>query len=764
MKQKKKTIMPEEEKREKTIHPWITDASVYKPQVVFVSTYLPKRCGIATFTNNLLAHYDILNPSIRSGVVALNEFREEVPEYPEEVRFVINQKEGADYEKAARFVNSTNYEIVCLQHEFGIFGGEWGEYILKFLQEVKKPVVTTLHTILPQPSSKVRTIIRQIAKGNILVVMTPLGKQILREVYGISSRHIEYIPHGVPASFLKPTVFAKEKLRLKNKTVILTFGFLSPNKGLEYVIRALPLVLDEHPEIVYLIVGITHPNEKKNRGEQYREFLLEEARRLGCEKNVFFHNQFFTTEELLRYLEAADIYITPYLNPDQITSGTLSYALGCGKAIISTSYLYAKEVIGEGKKGVLVEFRNPQDIANKISFLLENPEEKRKLERESYKFGSRITWQQVSHRYLLLFSRASEGRKEARLSYFEERHLPVRLTHLRILTDDMGIIQHAKFSTLDRKTGYTTDDNARALIVVGKHYQLYRDELSLSLINTYLGFLYFMQKSDGWSHNYLGYDRSFLDESGSEDCLSRVLWATGFLLTVDISENLKNMAKHIFLTSYPQILNLKSLRAKAITIQGLFCYYEAQNEEEIKLRIKLMADSLVESYHANHTENWSWFEDVITYANAKLPLGLLLAYKILGDEEYKKVAMETLDFLCSHTIIENRFWPVGNRGWFPKNGKKALFDQQPIESKCMVETLLTAYQIFGQEHLYQKALLVFDWFLGRNTQGEMLYDPVTGGCYDGIMAHEINLNQGAESTIAYLLARLDFEMGKKETF
>lgn len=735
-----------------------TEYSIYKPKICFLSTYVPKPCGIATFTHDLLRHIDNYNILIPSRVIAINGKNEEY-DYPEEVVKIIEMDKIDDYREASDFVNNSDIEILSIQHEYGIFGGEYGEYLLEFLSNLKKPCVTTLHTVLPNPTQKMREIVRKISeKSSSIVVMTNLGRELLKEFYGISKRKIELIYHGVPFFYLRPTDYFKEKINLKDKIVLSTFGLLSRGKGLEYVIYALPKILEEFPNVVYLIIGATHPNVVRNEGESYREFLMKEAERLGVKDNVIFVNKFLPINELLEYLGATDIYITPYLNPGQITSGTLSYAIGCGKACISTPYLYAKDIFEDGKRGILVNFRDPEGISESVLYLLKNPEKKKQIERESYKLGQKMRWEKVAWDYLTLFSRISSGRGENVSVFFEDRLLPIKLTHLETLTDDVGIIQHAKFSMADRKTGYTTDDNARALIVVTKHYNMCIDQKSLDLMNIYLSFIYYMQKSNGRFHNLLSYDRNFLDVDGGDDCFGRCIWAIGYLLSSElIYENIKGAAKHIFDLAFNQIENINSLRGMANCIEGLYYYLKYEKNERAKQLIVKLAERMVENYQNSSEPNWKWFENIITYENAKLPLALLLAYEVTEERKYFDIGMEALNFLIDITIIDNRFIPIGNNGWYIKGGKRAYYDQQPVEVCCMVETLKRAEKITGNEKYGNLALIVFDWFLGRNTKGEMMYDPVTGGCYDGLSKTGPNRNQGAESTISYLLARLEIE-------
>ena len=748
----------------------ILEESIHKPRVIYVSTYPPRECGIATFTKDLTDTLDRFNPLIKSELIAINDEGGNY-DYGSKVVFQIAQNDEASYAAAADFINASHCRLVNIQHEFGIFGGEDGEFVLKFLEQIKKPVVTTLHTLVPSPTEKRKKIIQAIADKGIVVVMTEAGKRILREVYKVADNKIRIIPHGAPFVHLHPSSSAKSDLDLKGKIVLSTAGLINENKGIEYVLSALPTLVSKYPNLVYCVIGETHPQVRRKEGERYRKFLEKEVKRLKIEEYVRFINRYLSLEELLRYLIATDIYLTPYLCEDQIASGTLTYALACGKAIISTPYLYAKEVLSYGERGLLAKFRDSRSIQENVDFLLTNPKVKKHLEREAYKYGQGLIWPKVAKGYLDLFYHLVVKEKKEKHIFFKRKRPPLKTIYLEMLTDNIGVVQHAVYSVQNRSTGYALDDNARALIFAVRYHTHYHDEKSLRLISTYLSFLYFSQKANGNFYTLMDYNKNFLETGEKEqDAYGRALWATGVAVASDLHENLKATAKHIFENALKCIDTLKFLRAKAFAIMGLYYYQKAYPETKgIQEKMEKLADCLVKSFyeHSVFSPNsagrvWKWFEDIITYSNGRLPEALFLAYKMSNNKEYLKVAEESLSFLSSLLIKNNQLVLIGNKGWckreeYLKEGKRAIYDQQPVDADSMVEVYLRAYQITQNEDYYKKALLSFAWFLGENLKKEWLYDRITGGCFDGLTEEGLNLNQGAESTIAYLMARLSLE-------
>lgn len=460
-----------------------------------------------------------------------------------------------------------------------------------------------------------------------------------------------------------------------------------------------------------------------------------------------FHNRFLRKQELIRYLQATDIYISPYVKSQQVSSGTLSMAVGCGKAIISTPYLHARELLAE-RRGILCQFCSPESITNAIRELHRDKEKRREMERRTYELGRQMTWPRISERHSRIFYEVLEAR----------RILPVKLDHLRTLTDDRGLLQHTVFIIPDRKEGYCTDDNARALILALKYYQRYRDSQILELAKLYLSFLRYMQREDGKFHNFVDYQFNYLEEEGSEDSFGRALWACGYATTCSISSNMIEAAREIFHRGFPWLDTLTHLRARCFVIMGLvYYYYGNPGAREMLDRAISLSEDLIQAYHQVAQPDWRWFENHLTYANARLPQSLYLIYQLTGEEKFLQVAEDTFNFLISHTLRKGKFVPVGNRGWYHKGGEYPEYDQQPIEACAMVEAAVTAFQVTEQEKYRQVAKTVFGWFLGRNLQQLTVYDPLTGGCFDGITPQGLNLNQGAESTLSYLLARLTME-------
>ncbi|MCK4859065.1 MAG: glycosyltransferase family 4 protein [Candidatus Omnitrophica bacterium] len=747
------------------------EESIHKPRVIYVSTYPPRECGIANFTHDLTNALDRFNPLIKSELIAIND-NKTTYNYGAKVVFQITQDDKKSYAAAADFINKSHCKIVNIQHEFGIFGGEDGEFICDFLDLIKKPLVTTLHTLVPSPTEKKRKIISAIAQKGLIVVMTEVAKRILKKVYKVNDNRITIIPHGAPFVHLHPSSSAKNDLGLKNKVVLSTAGFINENKGVEYAISALSQIVSKYPNIVYCILGETHPQIRKKTGEKYRQSLEKEIKRLKLESYVRFENRYLSLEELLRYLIATDVYLTPYICEEQIASGALTYALACGKAIVSTPYLYAKEVLSYGKRGLLAKFRDTKSLAENIEFLLDNPKVKKKLEREAYKYGQKLIWPRVAKGYLNLFyNLAMEEKKGKQIVLFKKKKPPLKTSYLEMLTDNIGVVQHGFYSVQNRATGYALDDNARALIFAVRYYNHYRDEKSLRLVSTYLSFLYFSQKANGNFYTLMDYNKNFL-ESGEieEDAYGRALWASGITLSSTLHNNLRATAKHIFDNALKEINNIKFLRAKAFAIMGLYYYQKTYPEAKgIQDKIEKLADFLVKAFREHSTSSsnkqgreWKWFEDELTYSNGRLPESLFLAYKISNNKTYLQIAKESLSFLTDLLIVHNQLVLIGNKGWCCKKdylneGKRPIYDQQPVDANSMVEVYFRAYQITREESYYKKALLSFRWFLGENSKGEWLYDKITGGCFDGLTEKGLNLNQGAESSIAYLLSRLCLE-------
>ena len=724
-------------------------------KICFLSNFPPKECGIATFTQDLVnAMNKRFNPKVKSRVIALND-ESSIYNYDSHVIFEMDKDYLEDYINMAKRINrSDKIKIVCIQHEFGIFGGEYGSYIIPFLETIEKPVVVTFHSVLPQPNNLRKNVVKFICdKCAATIVMAESAIDILHDDYGVPKNKIHVIRHGIPDTPLKDTGPYKKKLRLENKIVLSTFGLLSRGKGIEYMIKALPYLVKKYPNLLYIVIGETHPVVRKREGEEYRNYLTNLVKKLDLQNNVKFYNKYLDLSEIIEYLLATDVYIMTNLERNQIVSGTLSYAMGCGKAVVSTPNLYAQEVLNNGR-GMIAKLQSPKSYADCVDKILSNPELKRNIEQSAYAYARSMIWSNVASGYLHLFNKVVKLREET-----TEKYPKIKLNHLKNLTDNIGCIQFSKLSVPDPSSGYTVDDNARALIVSTIHDRLYNSEISKELSKTYLNFLERVQNEEG-RFNDIEYENKNLVETSS-DAIGRALWALGHLTNNSSSPELISQAKKIFDKSYQLIETGSSPRTKAFTIIGLYHYYKKYNDEKILNKIKELVDSLIESYKKEATEEWNWFESYLTYSNSKMPEALFLAYNLTKNPEYLEIAEKSLKFLTNLVFFKDELSPIGQNGWYNRNGVRSFFDQQPIDASSMVQTYLTAYAITRKKSYYHNAVLAFNWFLGKNHLKQMIYNDVTGGCHDGLSKSSINLNQGAESTIEYLISRLMLEEIKK---
>ncbi len=725
-------------------------------KICFLGNFPPKECGIATFTQNLVSNMNRrFNPQVTSRVIALNEDTQ-IYNYDNRVIFQINKDDINDYINTARRINhNKNVKLICIQHEFGIFGGEHGNHLIPFLELIEKPIVVTFHCVLPDPDIAKKRIVQFICnKASAIIVMADKAINILNTKYGVDKNKIHLIYHGIPTvSFQKNDAF-KRKLKLTGKTLLLSFGLLSRGKGIEYIIRALPKIVKKFPNLLYLVIGETHPQVREEEGEEYRNELKKEVEKLGLKKHVKFYNKYLTPKEITDYILASDIYLCANLERNQIVSGTLSYAMGCGRACISSPIVYAKEVLNNERGIVVNSTKNPEEYATAIDTLLSNPELKSKIERNAYSFSRIMTWPNVASRYLNIFNKVVKLRKE-----MTEKYPYIKLNHLINLTDDYGIVQFAKHSIPDKTSGYTLDDNARALITTVLHNNLFNSQNSLKLAKIYLRFLENSQEENG---NFKNNHENENIDIYSEDSFGRAIWALGFTINKTNNPELREKAKILFDKAYDLIEGVSSPRAKAFLLIGLSYYYKQHFDSKILSKIRKIADSLVELYEKQSSDNWTWFEPYLTYSNAKLPEALFLTYEITQNKRYLEVAEKTLKFLSELLIDDEQLSLIGHNGWFNRGGERAFFDQQPIDASAMVYVYLTAYLVTKKREYYDNAVLSFNWFLGKNHIKQMIYNAVTGGCFDGLNHNSVNLNQGAESTIAYLMSRLYLEETKKE--
>ena len=726
-----------------------------KSNVLYFSTYPPRECGIATFTRDLTKAMDKkFNPTLKSQILAINDNGSSIYNYGKDVPIQIDQDAIEQYIDVAENINNNDHiKLVSIQHEFGIFGGEYGEFLIPFLMRLEKPVVITFHSVLPNPEEKRLRIVQTIARqSSAIIVMAETAVDILEKVYGVDRNKIYVVHHGVPSiEFLKDNSKIKEDLKLNDKTIILTFGLINRGKGIEYVIKALPPLVKKYPNLLYLVIGETHPNVRKNEGESYRGELISLVKELGLKNHVKFYNKYLTLDEITTYLKATDIYVYSALNLNQIVSGTLAYAMGAGKAIVATPSLYANEMLGDNR-GIVVKPEDHLSIRHAFDRLLSNKQLKEMLEKNAYKFSRKMLWQNVAAEQLEVFKRVINVNEDIGIYKLPK----IKLNHMLTLTDDTGIIQHAKHSLPNRFSGYCVDDNSRALIVATLYYNHSKNDKVLNLVNTYLSFLHHAQREDGYFRDCMSYDKLFTDEKGGEDSFGRALWACGSLINSKIPDNIKNTAKFIFDNAAKNIDNIESLRTQAFSLMGMYNYYKAYNDQNIFNKIIDVADKLVERYNHCCSKEWRWFEDSLTYSNGKIPEALFLAYDVTKDKKYLKVAEESLDFISNLVILNKKLVLIGHNGWYNRDGKRAFYDQQPVNASSMVEVYMTAYEVTGKKDYHEKAALSYNWFLGRNSLGQIMYDESSGGCYDGLLPDCVNLNQGAESTVCHLLARLRF--------
>ncbi len=737
-------------------------------KVAFLGDYLPRKCGIATFTTDLRCAVAAAFPAIQCPVVPVNDL-EEGYDYPPEVRFEIAEQDLPSYLRAADFLNISDVDVLCVEHEFGIFGGPAGSHVLALLRELRMPIVTTLHTVLREPNPEQRRVMRDLIRlSTRLVVMSERGREFLREVYQAPESKIDLIPHGIPdMPFADPNYF-KDEFAVAGKQVLLTFGLLSPNKGIEFALRALPDIIREFPNVVYIVLGQTHPNLLRNEGEAYRLSLERLAKDLGVQKHVVFFNRFVELEELMRFIGAADIYLTPYLTEAQITSGTLAYAFGAGNAVISTPYWHAAELL-TAERGKLVPFRDAPAIASAVVDLLRDDTLRHSMRKNAYKLGRDMVWSRVAQLYVKSFEQARRdhsfvGTKSSPIKTLDEQpgQLPeLKLDHLFRLSDSTGIFQHASFTVPNYAEGYCTDDNARALVLAMMLKRLGHGSPRIGKrAATYAAFLnYAFHQERRRFRNFMSFDRRWLEEAGSEDCHGHALWALGLCVAQAGHGSFQMLAAQLFEQALSPATEFTSPRAWAFTLIGIDEYLRRLSGDRRVTQIReALTAKLVQRYNDAATEEWPWFEDTVSYANAKLPHALILSGRCMNNPTLLILGLKTLRWLVKNQTSEaGSFRPIGSNGFFPRGQTRALFDQQPIEAQVTVSACIEAYQATNDPFWLAEARRAFEWFLGRNDLGLALYDATTGGCRDGLHMDRLSQNQGAESTLAFLLALAEMQ-------
>lgn len=725
-------------------------------KLALIGNFPPRKCGIATFSKDLFD--GLIMNGVSVSVVAINDGLTNYS-YPPEVEFEIEQNEVSTYIKAANYLNSNNFDAVILQHEYGIFGGRDGRHIVQLLKRLQMPVVTTLHTILDRPTEGQRDVLQEIAGlSRKLISISQKGIELLKEVYDIPESKCTHIHHGVHEILTQNRDQVRKKLGVEDKKVLLTFGLLSRNKSIEVVIKALPAVVERNPDVMYIVLGETHPHVLKREGEDYRHSLLRLVSKLKLDKHVIFINRFTTNKELFDFLQLCDIYIIPYLGEKQISSGTLIYTMGAARPIISTPFWYAKEMLAENR-GLLFDFNDAEQLSQKILYLLDNEEERKSIGENALALAKQCYWPNIGKQYVELLQGISWDDISAtrfQLSNDLEFSLPlspVNLHHLRVLTDDTGIFQHARYSIPDRTHGYCVDDNARALMLSVMLQNDLQDVDELNrLTSIYLSFVdYAYNESNGKFRNFMSYDRKWLEEEGSEDSVGRTMWALGYTAAQTRVSNFYHHSNSLFFRGLQKVDYIRHPRALAYLILGMVHHAEAHGDPTVLEQLRSKLGQLNAFFDPCIDKEWLWFDPIVTYANSRIPQALIAGGHYFKDEELVKRGLKILDWLIDKQFSEHLFSPIGNQGWLTPEGK-AEYDQQPLEAHGMIDACLQAEMVMKDGRYAEYALKAFAWFMGENSSSAVLYDFSTGGCRDGLHSEGANMNQGAESTLSWMMS------------
>jgi len=730
-------------------------------RIAFIGNSLPRRCGIATFTTDLQNAVAAARGDLETVIVAMTDHGQTY-DYPSTVGFQVNDNRPEDYIRAAEFLNSGRFDAVSLQHEFGIFGGEAGSHILALLSRLTIPVVTTLHTVLSEPTKAQRDVlVRIIGISSRVVVMAEKGRELLRAVYQVPDEKIEIIPHGIPEfAFVEPDD-AKVKLGFNDKAVILTFGLLSPNKGIEVMIDAMPSILKTRPDAVYVVLGATHPNLVRDQGEAYRASLVAHTRAAGVEDRVVFLNQFVDQKTLLEFISMSDVYVTPYLNEAQMTSGTLAYSFGLGKAVVSTPYWHARELLADGR-GILVPFGDAAALGVEISKLLTNDVLRQAMRKRAYSSSRSMTWERTAERYMAVFEAAGRRHRLKTIArsdtstLLRDRSAPpeMRIDHFLSMCDDTGLLQHAVHCVPDRSHGYCVDDNARALLLACALNDPGEQRLPEVLTARFAAFVQHAWNPDTRRfRNFMGFNRCWLEDSGSEDSHGRTLWALGVCALTDANLSRRTWAASLFAEAMTTADQFRSPRAWAFVLLGLDAYCSAVTEDDRAAALRvILADRLIAVFDAVETRDWVWFEEGLAYDNARLPQALILAGLATASPNYLQTGLRSLRWLVKQqTSATGQFRPVGTEGFGDTRQRPQPFDQQPLEATATIAACFAAWRADHDVEWKAEAARVFAWFLGSNDLAVSLVDLETGSCRDGLHPDRPNENRGGESVVSYLL-------------
>lgn len=728
-------------------------------KMLLVSSYPPRECGIATFSNDIVNAVKIVFGDTLPVEVCALQNSEQHFEYNNEVSFILPVDSLEHYRMVAEKINERNdIGLVCIQHEFGLFRGEYGDYILSFILALNKPIVTVFHTVLPNPDEKRKKIVHAIADlSDRIIVLTKNSQTILTTNYSVEKTKTIVIPHGNHNVLWEQKNILKNTYGFSDKIVMATFGLISQNKGIETVLQALPEIVKKNPEVVFLVIGKTHPEIIRQDGEMYRNSLINIVQELHLENNVIFINEYLQLSQLLEYLTLSDIYLFSSKDPNQAVSGTFAYAMSCGCTVVSTPIPHAVEELVNGNGILLNSFESSEEFKNAIVYLIENKEERIAMGKNAFSLSHATNWENIAIQYRLLFDQLTNREEDLRFNF-----PPIKLDHIKKLTTDFGILQFSKFSQPDPESGYTLDDNARALINMVLYNKAFPDKNTLKLANTYLNFIEGIQQKNGWFDNYKDFDHQLTKQNKEvnlEDANGRALWSLGTVISHRDTLPLEMICQAVkcWDKAIKRIDDIKSPRAIAYALKGLYLYHSIYKDEEIKTHIEKLADELLRHYNINSAENWCWYEDYMTYANNVLPEAMMYSYLVTKNPKYKKIAAITFDFLLSHYFMKGQLKVISNRGWFKKENERIFYGEQPIEVATTIIALDLFYEVTRNKKYKDQLKLAFIWFLGNNHLKQIMYNPENGASYDGLEDKHININQGAESTLCYFKARLIME-------
>ncbi len=728
-------------------------------RILFMSSFPPTECGIATFTTDIIKAISLkfsqtftyIKCDLKKGGLSTSS-----------AEYSLNPTVREEYTKIAQEMNLDNsIKLIHIQHEFGLFGGTYGDYLFDFLNVINKPVVFTFHTVLSNPNEELKAVVKSLASHAITItVMTHRSAEILQEEYDIEPNLIEYIPHGTHLVKWAEGEKLKEKYGFSGKILLSTFGLLSSGKSIETALYALPEMIEKFPEVFYLVIGKTHPNNVKNNRDQYREYLEELVNVLRISKYVIFIDRYVELQELLELLQATDIYLFTSKDPNQAVSGTFAYAMSCACPIIATSIPHTREILSSDL-GYIINIGDSKQMAKAGLKLLSNKKLRERMSLNAFQSTSVTSWENIATRNVKLYYKLLKIKDQLQYDY-----PPIKLKHFNKLTTERGMIQFSKICVPDLGSGYTLDDNARALIALCMHFESMRDSRVLKNIKIYLNFIERCQTPQGTFVNYIDqFDKVHIknDYVNLEDSNSRAVWALGAVISLQdiLPEEITNKAIRCMLKCDAWIPGVLSPRAIGFTIKGLYNSLQVKKENHISGHIENLAANLITRYDINREKDWEWFEENLTYANSILPESLLYAYLVTGNEAYKKTALETFDFLLSKMFVNGDFRVISNRGWYQKGTEPNRYGEQPIDVFCIISSLDIFYKTFKNEVYKDLMKKAFNWFLGENHLSQIVYNPLTGGCRDGVEEKNVNINQGAESTVCYLMARILMERLEK---